>query len=296
MWSTRSVKALGDVASITCPFESTCFASGTSSSGAVLSVSTDAGASWMPASLPSGVSSLGPVACDSAGSVCLATTAGSGAQVLRSTDSGATWSMVAVASPTSGDALSAVACSSPSSCTAVGSSPPDPSTCGQSCPPTALAATSTDAGATWMVEQPKVPFAQAGFSGLGCSAAMHCVTSGESVDDSGAVANAYLTTDGGSTWSSASRMPGAWGATVWSCESSTCWGTGSNFETGCCGAQPHTFALLEKSSDGGGTWKVALDAPSDILSIDGVASAADGALVLTGTNVDGGPVLAVVAK
>jgi len=293
-WTFRLEPALDGTNELSCPFGSTCFASGTSlgvSRAAMLDESSNAGSTWTSVTLPAGLSAVGKVACATS-TTCMAVAFGGGmSQVLRTTDGGETWVLVTVGT---GDALSAVTCASATRCLAVGSVPLQ---CIQRCYQGPFAATSTDAGATWKIAAPAVAFAEGGFSGLACLSDLACVTTGELFADSGDSNYAYVTSDGGYMWSKGYSMPGSWGAIVHACGSTVCWGIGSNFEGGFGWPAPRPpYALLEKGTEGGTAWSIEARAPSDVLSISDLAVSQSGDIVLVGKNVDDGPVLCVAVN
>jgi len=300
-WTYRLEPALDGVEGLSCPFGSTCFASGStpgaSPPAAMLDESSDAGSTWTPVTLPAGLSAVGKVACATSTTCMTIATGylGQGAQVLRTTDGGVTWTLVTVTAQGTSDALSALACPSATQCLAVGSVPEQ---CVQRCYHGPFAARSTDAGATWQIVTPnEAGYAEAGLSGLACLPSLACVTSGELFTDFGDTNYAYVTSDGGETWSKGFSMPGSWGAVVSACASSVCWGIGSDFEGGFGWPAPRPpYALLERGTEGGTNWAVAANAPGNVLSIRDLAVSQSGTIILVGTNIDHGPVLCVAAN
>jgi hypothetical protein len=312
-WSVHTDAALaGDTFSaLTCPFATTCIASGNAGSSAVptglVLVTGDLGAHWAAGALPWEVGYLHKVSCDPTGAVCLgipgfgSSLANIPTLLARSTDGGLTWTLVTVAPASAFDVVDGVACPSASRCVAVGATylgPPahDTST-------TTFVELSSDAGATWMPAPATPP--GLGFGDVACSAALACVSTGSPpIDDSFGVARAYTTSDGGATWTAQGTFDLADGyssaAFTLDCTITLCAGLAlSVFEME---HSPPGIAVVT-SADGGGTWsedptplsarESNFEAEPQSLYVDqvGMAIAADGSVLVVGSNADDGPLI-----
>lgn len=295
-WDETTDAALkGDqFAFLTCPYPSTCIASGTTTASSaqvgIVLLTSDLGASWTAAAVPWEVGDVGASACNSTTCIAIpsfsASLANVPAQLLRSTDSGLDWSLVTLAPATSNDVFTGVACPTVSSCIAVGStySPPQP---GWNVTSTALVETSSDAGATW-TQVAGTPSTVGRFGGLACTSSVDCVTSGATPGTG--IESAYVTTDGGATWAPIGTMVDpsqsfSEGTTIEQC-ASLC--TAISLDVGYYQrALPYPDVLV--SSDGGATWTTSEEAAW--AWVTQVAIAPDGTAVGVGRDLEGGPIL-----
>lgn len=266
-----------------------CVAAGFSTPESTIMASPSPGSPWVTRSVGGGAPALSGTACAS-GTVCLAVGGGS---VYRSTDGGSTWDRAAFHAPPA-DMLTSVACASVDYCVAgaiVDHVWPHP--------PTSVAFTSSDGGATWtqVPAGAKVPSAitcvsasvclgvpaQGGLlrtvdggsiwstvttlppdeivSNASCDSAGDCVVTGSWVGQGEAVdSDAALSTDGGASWTTVSA-PGGWGQL--DCVSgASCYGL-TNDE----GPQVSSYAsTVLSTSDGGNHWAL-MSAPSTLVSL-----------------------------
>jgi photosystem II stability/assembly factor-like uncharacterized protein len=111
-WTPEPLSHIGY--SVSCPTVTACFTT------AGLLHSTDGGTTWSPGSPPAGLSSLWSISCTSALNCSAAGGGGSGGSIITTSDGGATWSteILPPATPT----LYGISCLSPSTCDAVGES------------------------------------------------------------------------------------------------------------------------------------------------------------------------------
>jgi photosystem II stability/assembly factor-like uncharacterized protein len=213
-------------------------------------VSTDGGASFTDAALPSGISFLSGVSCPST-TTCFAvgaTTSGSAA-VLRSTDQGSTWTLLAV--PPGIEGLEAVSCADPANCETAGSSPATPGG-GR----ITVVLVTTAGGSTWTVDSvPGAPPPE----GLACPTSSTCFLVGSQANGGGA---AYETRDGGATWQ-ASSLPGSvLGLSAVACAStSVC---------ALAGMGAGGSGLVLETTDGGASWS-SLPLPAGVGQLSGIA-------------------------
>jgi photosystem II stability/assembly factor-like uncharacterized protein len=242
-WTTEAAPTgATDPLSVSCGSATHCVAVG---QGTVILYSHNAGKSWSPTSAPTGVAGLEWVSCASA-SHCMAVGSETGAAstvsaIVATTDGGRTWTNDTpngVGLPV----LLAVSCSSTKDCVAVGgeytvpgagaavttqdggktwgvsaSLPGDaniftsvscgsPTTCmaiGENSDFSNVTVSSGDGGSTWSaVTSPGLA------NGIDCLSATDCVAVGQTSDeiDEGSNGLAFITTDGGTTWSTQS-MP-----------------------------------------------------------------------------------------
>ena len=205
-WTTNTIAGgIGGIQSVSCPSARSCVAVGTNASSTYALRTADGGHSWTALSMPANVVGLSSVSCGST-QVCVAvgfqtvpgqqdTGALEGA-VLDSADGGATWSLPAL--PGVLGNLSAVACSSPTHCVALG----DVAGANQ-----AIALTTVDGGSTWA--QPVDIVAVSAVQGLSCPTVTVCVAVGQQVPVSAGPSSpvAARTRDGGRTWAEDS-LPG----------------------------------------------------------------------------------------
>ncbi len=276
-WSSSSTPPPSnvDLRSIACPTASDCVAAGSVPSGALvvgaIYRTTDGGATWHPAELPS-VGAIRGLSCASA-TVCVAAAGGS-TPLLVSTDGGASWTAVALAS-TPLVRLNSISCGSSSTCVAVGAD--DSSN---------VVVTTSDGGATWSVLQGQsVPL----LLGVDCSSSTSCVAAGaggaygpgiyESV--------AYATTDVGATWTSVAEVPGS-NITSLTCSSTACqaisrieWGTPAS--------------SLAASTDGGTTWAQE-DFPPVDADIEGITATPSGTWIAVGSDLSNGALVLTAAS
>lgn len=285
-WTVQADPALAgdEFEALTCPFASTCLASGHTTGSeqtALVLVSADAGAHWSAGSLPWEVTSVGSISCATS-STCVAVPGVPGdygpipTLLLRSTDGGMDWALLTLAPTSSYESLTSVACTTSTHCVAVGygyASAPGPAL-----PPTALAATSDDAGATWTL-LPSVDAGEASFFGLACGTSTQCLTNGDG-------SYAYGTSDGGTDWTKLGS-PGTLGdfesLDVVACSAQTCWGIEAISV-----ASPVFYELIV-STDGGATWT--LDPRSAAAIPTTLTISSDGAVIALGIEPSGGPVI-----
>lgn len=246
------------VHSLTCPFGTTCLASVFVPAANQVLVSTDDGATWTVATVPSGVLYVSSLMCPST-TTCVgvptvtSNPATTPAQLLRSTDGGRDWSLLTPAPASDYAAFSGVTCTTSTHCLAVGNS----STF------TAMSATSDDAGATWtLTEEPS----HRAFYGVSCSSATSCVTHD-------ATTTVFGSTDGGTTWTtlgSAGTEPVTGWRELDACGTAgTCWGIASLIED---------EGVLMDSTDGGTTWSID-DQAANCYPLQ-LTNAPDGALIV----------------
>jgi photosystem II stability/assembly factor-like uncharacterized protein len=186
-----------------CRATSLCVASGVTNNpdgayrGAIVR-STDGGASWQPATLPSGTGGIGDVVCPSA-SDCIAV----GEALLVSNDGGSTWSATTV--PGGTGALRSITCATATQCVAVGSNPEGITDTSA----TAFAIVTDDGGNTWTKET--LPTGTSNLDQISCSSGTQCVAAGVNPNPT-APAPLYESGDGGQTWAKAPSSPSSMSA------------------------------------------------------------------------------------
>ncbi len=243
-WQVRPTSGFEPDFFITCPTTTTCYVGnlGTTPGTADLEVTNDGGNTWQQIGLPVTLSMASRLACVGAATCALLGVDGSGnSYFLETTDGGQSWTT----SPGPGQLTSAIglvrmSCTSVSSCVAIAS---DPS--GQT--GTASAYVTDDGGNTWAETSLPQNYAP---EGLQCAGASMCATIGIVQPAGSATAPplmALYSTDGGSTWATASLPSTRGGIIRLSCaDASDCiaslFGRAGTTDT----------ELL--SSDGGQTW------------------------------------------
>jgi len=161
--------------SVSCPTSTTCLASGQSSSRQpVLSVSTDAGASWHTTTL-SAPAPLGLLSCSSV-TTCVAEYFDGAIHMVRTADAGVTWRPAVTPHLTN---LQSVSCPTADSCLAVG---------GSSSQRSGQAIRTTDGGHTWQAVGIPAPA-----NSVSCPDSSHCWASS-------AVGKVWSSGDLGGTW------------------------------------------------------------------------------------------------
>lgn len=283
--------AVMGVADISCPWVTTCFAAGLSSSqGGEVLKTVNTGATWQPEILPSGVTPISNISCPSV-SVCFATESQS---VLMTHDAGTTWTLL---NDPQGSTTADVACPSITICYAVGEinqgnpfilattdsgttwAPLNlaanesalralPGLTGISCPSETVCyamgggdyLVTEDSGATWTVGTGLVDGTRVkSGSGPGpyggtitCPSTTMCLTNGIINVRSGGIPSGILvTTDSGRTWVS-EKLPLRIGVFGFSCPSTrVCFAIGA----GGYGYGSRQFAAILSSTDGGGSWR-----------------------------------------
>jgi len=233
-WATQQSFPIAQYsyAAITCADQTHCLAVGrqiTSGAGAVVTTS-DGGAHWSPQSVPGGTGALSGVACASA-SDCWAVGSDPSfvdGMVLSTTDGGQTWSTRGVPSGTG--PLSSISCPSGSACVAVGANFPD------------FVGGTGSTGNSGTGSTGNSGTGSTGNSGTGMTGG-----TGPGAFFLSGTGVALSTTDGGSTWSSAT-LPSATGPLQGvSCASSAdCWAVGSD--------PTATTGLVLSTTDGGRHW------------------------------------------
>ncbi|WP_298209918.1 hypothetical protein [Ferrimicrobium sp.] len=142
------VGTLSGISTISCPTKVDCLAAGDGTRGAVILRSSNGGASWSQATLPTGLvghatGDLASIACPTTNQ-CLAVGEGTtGAVLLRSSNGGASWSRVTPPKGPVGHAtgdLASIACPTTNQCLAVGY---------DSAKPRLLILRSSNSGASW---------------------------------------------------------------------------------------------------------------------------------------------------
>ncbi|MHB8263148.1 MAG: WD40/YVTN/BNR-like repeat-containing protein [Acidimicrobiales bacterium] len=176
---------------VSCPSPEICFADGGgvggNSGSAGIDTSSNAGASWISQSIPSGVSALLGLACPSP-STCFATgySQSGGGLVLGTTDGGASWVVQTIPASVStmGSTLSQVSCPDKTHCYVLGTAEPSSGT-GSGAP---ILLTTSNGGSSWIVEQ--IPPAQGStatgpldLTGISCPAVSACFVSGVNLPD-----------------------------------------------------------------------------------------------------------------
>lgn len=197
--------------------------------------------SLVASTLPAPIQSLRAVTCPTAqrcwavGSTTPTTTAPSGPTIVGSTDGGATWTAETV--PATVGYLSAIACASVRSCTAVGQ-------IGQTgVGPGAVLATA-DGGATWVLQS--VPAGTSDVTAVACRPGGRCTALGVLA---GRVTTLVPSTTG--TWLPTGALPPAASvATALSCIDATdCWATSAQAVD-----VSHVIGVIAVTADGGDTW------------------------------------------
>ncbi len=260
-WSAGSVQAgLPDLEAVSCSSASACVAVGQG----VSAISTDGGATWKASSIPDGATTLLGVSCPTS-NFCVAVGVAPGdngpyeGELLTSNDGGVTWSNPAV--PSSTGALGAVDCPSASFCVAVGAS----------------VLVSTDGGQTWSSR------AVSGGSGVlrsvSCSSPTTCVAIGANpigAQVPSASANAVLTTDGGTTWSTEVMPAGSANLFALSCNATRCEAAGTS-TTG-------VGAEILASTNGGATWHADSAGAAGFTAVSAISCLSGSNCVFVGTS------------
>ncbi len=167
---------------VACPSRTECLAVGTGPAGPLVLRSADGGARWVDESLPAGAPNLVAVSCPTT-AICVAV----GGAAIRSTDGGRTWRLEGRLSSDI-NAISSLACASPTLCIAVGSTPSS-----------AAAARTTDGGEHWTERS----LAGSNLEDVSCASRSVCETVGfASFESPGAPAGAiaFDTSNGGASW------------------------------------------------------------------------------------------------
>ena len=231
-WSVQSTPGLSaTLQSIECTSSSQCIAVG--EAGVIFSTS-DGGVTWISEVVPSDVSDLLGVACQSAtkSSDCLAVGNYSNGTtlspvVIGTPDNGSTWT--SMGSPNTNGALDGVACPDLAQCVVVGGSP------------IGTIATTSDGGQTWT--NASLPFGLNDLYGIACPSTTTCYAVGSGDDSSAAIVG---TTDGGSTWTVQSLPTGVTSLDGIACPSQT--------QCSAVGTDADFNAVIVSTSDGGTTW------------------------------------------
>ena len=190
--------------------------------------------------LPAPVQALRAISCPTArrcwavGSSLATSSAPAGAALVTTIDGGSSWTIQTV--PASVRYLSAIACASPRSCTAVGQ-------VGLTGTGPGAVLTTADAGATWDLQT--VPVGTTDVTAVDCRPDRRCTALGVV---SGRVT--VLAPSSTGSWGSGGALPAAAAATALSCiDASHCWATAT---------QPvdvdHIIGVIATTSDGGATW------------------------------------------
>jgi photosystem II stability/assembly factor-like uncharacterized protein len=285
-----------EVADLSCPSVSTCFAAGRSSSqGGEVLKSVNTGVTWKTETLPSGAAAIASISCPSV-SVCLAT---ENQSVLMTHDSGKEWTLL---NTPQGSTVADIACPSITICYAVGQNSrgnpyiletTDSGTTwtpanlvangfalegfsgltGISCPSRTVCyaigggeyLVTEDSGAIWTIGAGLVngAGAQGGGGGLGpygttiaCPSTTMCVTNGTTNVGSGAIPSGILVTTDAGRRWVSERLPLRMGVFGFSCPA-----TRVCFAIGAggYGYGPHEFAAILSSTDAGRSWRTRLD-------------------------------------
>jgi photosystem II stability/assembly factor-like uncharacterized protein len=220
---------------------------------------TDGGEEWSQATTPSESTPLESVACPSA-TLCVAVASRAPEPILVSTDAGATWTVASVP-PDSSASLSSVSCGTPTTCVAVGG-------------PTV--AVTTDAGSSWTYVRPVLAGENPVMESVNCLSSADCVAVASTYgSETYTIGYVYSTTDGGSSWTQLSRLPGG-GVPVISCSGENCNALSTSF------FDP-AGSSLASSTDGATTWS-AMSLPSQDVLLRGIAFMPDGQSVVVGSD------------
>jgi len=185
-WSRGgSLPAAMSAAGLDCPTAANCLAAGFAPTGpgrgaGAIATSADGGATWAPATLPSGVGILRDVTCTiglcvAAGTPNTATTGfvPAAGQLVTSLDGGSTWQLVAV--PVGRDDAFGVDCPNAKTCVTVGTD-----WIGTSQPvPSAGIVSTFDGGTVWRAADLK--YVPVGMSSIDCPVLNRCVAAGGNV-------------------------------------------------------------------------------------------------------------------
>ena len=193
-------------------------------------------------SLPAPVQTLRALSCPTArrcwavGSLLVTSSAPAGAALLATIDGGSSWTIETV--PPSVRYLSAVACPSTRSCTAVGQ-------IGLTGAGPGAILTTADSGTTWTLQS--VPDGTTDVTAVDCRADGRCTALGVL---SGRVT--ALTSSATGIWGAGGVLPTVGSATALSCiDANHCWATATQaVDVG------HVVGVIETTSDGGSTWAV----------------------------------------
>jgi len=231
---------VGALHGIACPSSTVCYVA----AGDSVLVTTNAGATWSPQSVPSGVTTLRDVGCSSVDDcVAMGGTSTTG-EIVWTDDAGSTWTS---ATPPAGQiGLAGVSCApATSDCIGV-----------LAFNDVAPFIISTDGGSSWTtITSPGV---SGDFDGVTCLSAADCVA----VGDNGTSHDAAYTTDGGSSWSYSTLPSGVNGLQGVACTStSDCLAVGGN------PAQP---GYVLTTSNGAVSWSQAT-VPAGTASLNAVA-------------------------
>ena len=307
-----SIPGFGSFNAVTCTSDSRCLAVGAdNNNNGVAAITTDAGSSWTDESVPSGTSPFDAVSCGDA-THCVAVGQG---VMASSSDGGSTWADHAPV--TTNTTLLSVSCSSASVCLAGGVTPNPgqallgqaelstdggntwnslslpqgtPAIGGVACPTTTFCVAvggailvSNDGGQTWTQRTLASGTGGSPLRSVSCSSAMHCVAVGANVlgeEDSTVAGEAYVTTDGGTTW-----QPAPLPANTAAVDQVTCGSDQTCLVGGSSDRRGGTAAAFAETSDGGTSWTAA-SPPSGMSAIAGMACRDDGHCVAVGN--DGG--------
>ncbi len=245
---------------------------------------SDAGATWKAASVPSSLESLGGISCVASSSTCFAVglVGIASSEVVESTDAGATWQSTKGAPPAGIVSLlvplitgNAISCASVSTCTFVGVKA-DVSLTSLGLAP--MSVTTTNAGATWNANAmgpAEGPGALEIPSGISCASTVSCTAIGTSFLGA-QTSTAWQTSNAGVTWAQENPIAGlgtyahAFLYSVSCATASTCYVAGSSI-----GSSSVVAPVLEGTSDNGAIWQpenVATQANS-VLGFDSVSCA-----------------------
>ena len=316
-WTSDAVPSgLSSLNGIACPTATSCYAVGTSTSGAGAIVATTAsGGTWALHSLGPGADLYG-IACPTATSCYAVGTSTSGdGVVIATTDSWTTWTAQPV--PSSVTKIYGMACPATADCYAVGSgsnggvvlattdsgttwtsetvpsggSAP-PSFAGLACastttcwavgpypigsPVSVAVIATTNGGKTWVFQSP--PAATGSLASIACASSADCLA----VGFGGNAAYAAATTNGGTTWASQSLPSGVIFLSGVACTSpTTCWSAGF------AGSFAQPSGSIVATTDGGTTW-TSETLPSGTRQLSAVSCTTAGACYAVGSLSAGG--------
>jgi len=269
-WQVSASYPSGDLPqAVSCPTTAECVAVGGSSSGAgTVLVTTTSGATWVPATVPTGVGTLVGVSCPTTSDcVAVGTATDQDGAILTSTDGGTSWTSQTV--PSGEDGLEGVSCATVSNCVAV---------LGYNAPVPVL--TTGDGGVTWTTGT--VPGGVYGLSGVSCATPSDCVA----VGDDGASDSVVASTNGGSTWTVGVVPAGVVGLSGVSCPSAA--------DCAAVGGSPTSPGQGLVSTDGGLFWSAAT-VPADLPQLASVDCATTSVCTAVGPGSGAGPAAAVTS-
>jgi photosystem II stability/assembly factor-like uncharacterized protein len=276
-WDSQPVPSgNGSLTGIACPSVTECVATGITNveeddNDGVVLTTTDAGATWTEQALPALTGSLFGIVCPSPTDCYAAGEMNSDVSpaptttpiVLATSDSGLTWSPQSV--PNSVDALSAITCTSSSSCFAAGEGSTDG----------ALVAT-TDSGATWTEQTLPTEGSSLSLTGITCPSPTDCFA----VGDSNAISDSVIltTTNAGAAWDYSGGSSGQ-------LDDVTCTSTSTCYIDGVLGTG--MGGQISATSDGGSSWQ-SQSVPTQGGILAGIACASAADCFISGTMNDPG--------